>query len=175
MAGDSSRSRHSRRRFAGSPERAPRARSGGRAKGPTDSDRFESCGDNLDKSKNYQKRFTISENALGRSDWESALSVMARLLWLERAQAKKRRNEMRLNPLKTKGGFLEMVESACLMISMKLRPRCETFRFVWRNDSFRLRCFCPLRRAKRNERAWLKESLGPPNNRRRRRGPPERA
>jgi hypothetical protein len=36
------------------------------------------------------------------------------------------------------------------MISMTYGQQCETLRFVWRNESFRLRCFWPRRGPKRN-------------------------
>jgi hypothetical protein len=54
--------------------------------------------------------------------------------------------------------FGEIVRFRALMISMTCDPHRETFGFVRRNNSFRLRCFWPRRRPKRNGRrpcaAW---------------------
>jgi hypothetical protein len=44
----------------------------------------------------------------------------------------------------------EIIDSAHIMIPMTYDPARETFRFAWRNNSFRFRCFWPPRRPKRN-------------------------
>jgi hypothetical protein len=73
------------------------------------------------------------------------------LLNLEKGIAKKmaKRNE---GQAIENNRFREIPVSAPSMISMTCGARCETFGFVWRNESFRFRDFWPRQRKKRNGR-----------------------
>jgi hypothetical protein len=73
------------------------------------------------------------------------------LLNLEKGIAKKmaKRNE---GQAIENNRFREIADSAPSMISMTCGARCETFGFVWRNESFRFRDFWPRQRKKRNGR-----------------------
>jgi hypothetical protein len=58
-----------------------------------------------------------------------------RVFKLEKAHAKKMAKRNEGQPIENKR-FCEIVDSAPSMISMACDPRCETIRFVWRNESF---------------------------------------